>query len=54
MFATIVTMNGLKWRSSFFNDLDDAIKYAERMFGVESIEDTDSGKIVWSRDSGGL
>lgn len=48
MFATIVSMNRLKWRSSFFANLDDAIEYAERMFGIESIEEIGVGT-VWTR-----
>jgi len=44
MYATI-TWNG--FRSSWFNDLPQAIEYAERMLGVIAIEQIGVG-IVWN------
>ena len=49
MFATIVTMGAIKWRSSFFPCIDEAIEYAGRMPGVECIEEI-GGDVVWRRE----
>jgi len=47
MFAT-VTYNGM--RGSWFNDLAQAIEYAERMLGVIAIEQIGVG-IVWNANA---
>jgi hypothetical protein len=49
MFVTIVIMNGVRLRSSWFKELADAITYAERMWGIESIVDTETNETVWKR-----
>ena len=49
MFATIVSMNGVKWRSAWFNDRAEAIEYAKRMVGVQSVEEIGVG-VIWERE----
>lgn len=62
MHATIVIMNGVPIRSSFFKTKEEAIAYAERMIGIVAvqeiggdptltvIEDCPLAGIVWTRD----
>ena len=50
MFATIVETPAGLIRSSWFNDKEEAIEYAERMPGVVSVEEIGVG-IVWTRQT---
>lgn len=51
MYATIIEWtNGYHVRSSFFQDLEDAIDYAVRMPGIVAVEEI-SGEIVWKREA---
>ena len=48
LFATIIEMNGLRWRSSWFATRREAVAYADRSPGVVAVEEIGVG-IVWER-----
>ena len=47
LFATLVTINEKKWRSSWFSTLADALAYAADNPGIEAIEEIGKG-VVWT------
>lgn len=48
MYATLVRIAEDLWRSSFFQTKEEAIAYAERMPGVEAVEEI-GGERIWTR-----
>ena len=56
MYACIVIGfdNKTHLRSSFFNDLDEALNYADQYLGIIALQDINTGKYIYIRNENTL